>query len=254
MATPESESFVRAFARGLQVIEALGEGSGRKTLAEVAEAVDLPRTAVRRFLMTLVDLTFVRTDEKQYWLTPRVLRLGLSYLSSLPYWREAQPALEELSTRARQSCALSVLDGEDIVYVLRQHAKRILPMSPSLGSRLPAHAVSMGRVLLSGLSDEEIDAYLQSATLKPRTSATIVDRKRLKQEILKARTQGYAWVDGELDESICGLAIPVRNKEGETIAAINVSLPTGQFTSETAAEQFLPELRLAASRLRAVMP
>lgn len=251
MATPESESFVRAFARGLQVIEAMGQSGSRQTLAEIAETVDLPRTAVRRFLLTLIDLTFVRTDGKHYWLTPRVLRLGLSYLSSLPYWREAQLALEELSARVKQSCALSVLDGEEIVYVQRQHAKRILLMSPSLGSRLPVHAVSMGRVLLAGLSDEEVDNYLKNATFKKRTSATVVDPKRLRTEILKAREQGYAWIDGELDESICGLAVPVRDQEGETIAAINVSLASGEFTREEAVAQFLPSLRLAASRLRA---
>lgn len=251
MATPESESFVRTFARGLKVIEVMGQGSSRQTLGEIAEAVELPRTAVRRFLMTLVDLSFVRTDGKHYWLTPRVLRLGLSYLSTLPYWRQAQPTLEELCARARQSCALSVLDGEDLVYVQRQHAKRILPMSPTLGSRLPAHAVSMGRMLLAGLPDEELDEYLRTATLKPLTSATVVDRKLLKKQILKARADGYAWVDGELDESICGLAVPVRDKDGQTIAAVNVSLPTGQFQREDAVQQFLGELRQAASQLRA---
>lgn len=253
MATPESESFVRAFARGLQVIEALGQGPSGQTLAEVADAVQLPRTAVRRFLMTLMDLTFVRTDGKRYWLTPRVLRLGLSYLTSLPYWREAQPTLEEVSARFDQSCALSVLDGEDIVYVLRQQPKRILPMSPSLGTRLPAHVVSMGRVLLAALDDAALDEYLTQAPLKRRTNATLVDRPRLREEILLAREQGWAWVDGELDESICGLAVPVRNAEGDTIAAINVSLPTGIFTRERALAEFLSGLRLAASRLRASM-
>lgn len=251
MATPQSESFVRAFARGLHVIEAMGLSASRQTLAQIAETVDLPRTAVRRFLLTLVDLGFVRTDGKHYGLTPRVLRLGLSYLWSLPYWREAQPTLEELSGRVKQSCALSVLDGEDIVYVQRQHAKRILTMSPSLGSRLPAHAVSMGRVLLAGLADEALDRYLANATLKRRTSATIVDRKRLRSKILEVREQGHAWVDAELDDSICGLAVPVRDHEGETIAAINVSLTVGEFTYETAIRQFLPPLRRAASRLRA---
>lgn len=251
MATPESESFVRAFARGLQVIEAMGQGPSRQTLAEIAEAVELPRTAVRRFLLTLIDQTFVRTDSKRYWLTPRVLRLGLSYLSSLPYWREAQPALEELSAKAKQSCALSVLDGDEIVYIQRQHAKRILLMSPSLGTRLPAHAVSMGRVLLAGLPDEQLDEYLRNATFKRRTSSTITDAKRLRTEILKVRDQGYAWVDGELDESICGLAVPVRNQEGEAIAAVNVSLTSGEFSRDGAVTQFLPSLRLAASRLRA---
>jgi len=250
MATPESESFVRTFARGLKVIEVLGQGPGGQTLAEVADAVALPRTAVRRFLLTLIDLSFVRTDGKRYWLTPRVLRLGLSYLSTLPYWRDAQPTLEELCMRVGQSCALSVLDGEELVYVQRQHAKRILPMSPSLGSRLPAHAVSMGRVLLAGLSDEELEGYLREAELVPRTNATLTDRERLREAILETRKQGWGWVDGELDESICGLAVPVRDRNGATVAALNVSLPSGEFTQRQAVERFLGELRVAASRLR----
>ena len=251
MATPESEAFVRTFARGLKVIEVLGQAPGGQTLAQVAEAVELPRTAVRRFLLTLIELAFVRSDGKRYWLTPRVLRPGLSYLSSLPYWRDAQLALEELCARVQQSCALSVLDGEEIVYVQRQHAKRILPMSPSLGSRLPAHAVSMGRVLLAGLADDELEGYLTRAALTRLTSATVVDRERLRQAVLAAREQGQAWVDGELDESICGLAVPVRDRSGATIAALNVSLPAAEFTREQAVEAFLGELRSTAARLRA---
>ena len=253
MATPESESFVRTFARGLKVIEVMGQGTSRQTLGEIAEGVDLPRTAVRRFLLTLIDLSFVRTDGKHYWLTPRVLRLGLSYLSTLPYWRPSQLALEKLCTRIGQSCALSVLDEEDIVYVHRQHAKRILPMSPSLGSRLPAHAVSMGRVLLAGLSDDELDIYLQNATFKKLTNATVVAPAKLKKLIRQTQVQGYAWISGELDESICGLAVPVRDKDGATIAAINVSLPAGAHDEETATRQFLTELRQTASEIRAAV-
>lgn len=251
MATPDSESFVRTFARGIAVIEAMGRGTPRQTLGEIADEVGLPRTAVRRFLLTLIDLSFVKTDGKHYWLTPRVLRLGLSYLGTLPYWREAQLALEELCARTRQSCALSVLDGEEIVYIQRQHTKRILPMSPSLGSRLPAHAVSMGRVMLAGLPDDELNGYLETVTLKRLTSATVMDKDVLRERILAARNDGYAWINGELDDSICGLAVPVRDKDGQTIAAVNVSLPTGQFDQETAIQQYLAELRHAASQLRA---
>lgn len=251
MATPESESFVRTFARGLAVIEAMGHGSYRKNLAEIAEAVELPRTAVRRFLLTLIELGFVQTDGKRYWLTPRVLRLGLSYLNSLPYWRQAQLSLEELCGRIKQSCALSVLDGEHIVYIQRQHSKRILTLSPSLGSRLPAHAVSMGRIMLAGLPDEALERYLQTATFKRLTGATVVDPDTLRERILQARQQGYVWVDGELDEAICGLAVPVRDQEGNTIAAVNVSLPTGQVTQEDAVQLYLGELRQTASQIRA---
>jgi IclR family pca regulon transcriptional regulator len=251
MTTPESEAFVRTFARGLKIIEAMGQAVGRQTLGEISESVELPRTAVRRFLMTLIELAFVQTDGKHYWLTPRVLRLGLSYLSTLPYWRQAQLTLEELCARMKQSCALSVLDGEDIVYIQRQHTKRILPMSPSLGSRLPAHAVSMGRVLLAGLPNDALDAYLKTAALKKLTSATVVDRTALGKQIRKTREQGFAWIDRELDDSICGLAVPVRDKDGETIAAINVSLPAGEFDQDVAVERYLVDLRQAASQLRA---
>jgi IclR family transcriptional regulator, pca regulon regulatory protein len=251
MATPESEAFVRTFARGLKVIEVLGRGPGGQTLGQLAEGVDLPRTAVRRFLLTLIDLSFVRTDGKYYWLTPRVLRLGLSYLSTLSYWRDAQPALEEVCARVGQSCALSVLDGEELVYIQRQHAKRILAMSPTLGSRLPAHAVSMGRVLLAGLPDADLEQYLATAKLVRLTKATLTDSARLREALLAVREQGWAWVDGEYDESICGLAVPVRDKAGATIAALNVSLTSGEFTQQQAVERFLPVLRTAAAHLRA---
>jgi IclR family pca regulon transcriptional regulator len=251
MASPESESFVRTFARGLAVIEVMGRSATHMTLGEVADGVELPRTAVRRFLLTLIDLQFVKTDGKHYWLTPRVLRLGLSYLGTLPYWRQAQMSLEELCETVKQSCALSVLDGDEIVYIQRQHTKRILAMSPSLGSRLPAHAVSMGRVMLSAMTDEELDAYVSTTTLKQMTNSTVIDRSLLRQRIIEVRTQGYAWIDAELDESICGLAVPVRDKGGQTIAAVNVSLLAGQFSQEAAVALFLGPLRQTASQLRA---
>ena len=251
MATPESESFVRTFARGLKVIEVMGQSTARQTIAEVAEGAGLARTVARRFLMTLNELGFVASDGKHYWLTPKVLRLGLSYLYTLPYWRHAQVALEELGARIGQSCAISVLDGEDIVYVQRLHTRRILPMSPSLGSRLPAHAVSMGRVLLSGLAKPELDSYLAQAIFKKLTSRTVIDPARLRLEIDQVREQGFAWIDGELDEAICGLAVPVRDGEGTITAAINVSLLTGSHDESKAMAEFLPALRQTASQLRA---
>jgi IclR family pca regulon transcriptional regulator len=251
VATPDSEAFVRTFARGLKVIEAMGQSTARQTIAEVAEATGLARTAARRFLMTLNELGFADTDGKHFWLTPKVLRLGLSYLYTLPYWRYAQVALEELGARIGESCAISVLDGEDIVYVQRLHTRRILPMSPSLGSRLPAHAVSMGRVLLSGLTELELEGYLAQAVLKKLTSRTVTDPARLRLEIDRVREQGFAWIDGELDEAICGLAVPVRDGNGAITAAINVSLLTGSHDEARAVAEFLPALRQTASQLRA---
>jgi len=253
MATPESEAFVRTFARGLKVIEVMGQATGGQTLTEIAEAARLPRTAVRRFLMTLAELDFVRTDDKRYWLTPKVLRLGMSYLYTLPYWRHAQLTLEGLCASVGQSCAISVLDGDDIVYIARLHASRILAMSPAPGSRLPAHAVSMGRILLAGLRPDELAAYLAGVRIRRLTSSTITDPDELAARIRQADVQGYAWVDRELDDSICGIATPIRNAAGVTVAAINVSLPSGLFTEATACEQFLLPLRQAASQIRSAM-
>lgn len=250
MTTPESEAYVRAFARGLKVIEALGLWPGRHTISNLSSETGLARTAIRRFLATLVEVDMVDSDGKYYWLTPGVLRLGLSFVSTLPYWREAQLALEELCARTQQSCALAVLDGDEIVYLQRQHAKRILPMSPSLGTRMPAYAVSMGRVLLSALPDDRLERLLTNSRIVAYTPATITEPKQLKKAILQAREQGYAWGDGELDESISGLAVPVRDMNGSVVAAINVSLPAGQFNEASATREFLTELRLTAARLR----
>ena len=250
MATPESESFVRTFARGLSVIEVMGQSTGRQNMAQISEAAQLPRTVVRRLLLTLIDLGFVGTDDKDYWLTPKVLRLGMTYLYTLPFWRQSQMVLEELGTRIKQSCAVSVLDDEDIVYIQRFHTKRILAFSPSIGSRLPAYSVSMGRVLLSGLSAERFDTYLDTTEFTALTPRTVTEKERLRTIISNVREQGYSWSDAEYDESICGLAVPIRGHGGSIVAAINVSLISGEYTEEQARTEFLPLLKLAASRLK----
>src|SRR5690606_27687645 len=167
--------------------------------------------------LTLTELGYVKTDDKDYWLTPKVLRLGMTYLYTLPFWRQSQLVLEELGTKIKQSCAISVLDSNEIVYIQRFHTRRILALNPSIGSRLPAYPVSMGRVLLSGLPDVALDDYLAQVDLKKLASQTITDPARLTEMIHTVRNNGYAWVDGELDDAICGLAVPVRNQDGQII-------------------------------------
>ena len=250
MATPESESFVRTFARGLRVIEVLGQTTELQNIAELSVACDLPRTVVRRLLLTLVDLGFVSTNEKEYWLTPKVLRLGMTYLYTLPFWRQSQLVLEELSARTKQSCAASVLDESDIVYIQRFHTKHILEFSPSIGSRLPAHTVSMGKVLLSGLTNEKLEIYLETTNFQKLTFNTITDKSILRESIIKVKEQGYSWSDAEFDESICGLAVPIKDNKGDIVASVNISLVSGDYTEEKAKSEFLHLLKLAASRLK----
>lgn len=249
---PDTERFVRAFARGLVVIEAMGRGSQRKTLAQIAAASNLPRSVARRFLMTLVELGFAGSDERTYWLTPKVLRLGLAYLYSQPFWREAQLALEDLRAQVNESCSMAVLDGAELVYVVRVPSRRILAMQLAVGSRLPAHAVSLGRVLLAGLDDAALAALLRGE-LRKLTPRTNDNPETLRRAIQRVHRDGYAWVDGELDEAICGIAVPVRDADGRIVAAINVSLQSGQWTEKKAAARFLAPLRQAAARIRSAM-
>jgi IclR family transcriptional regulator, pca regulon regulatory protein len=248
----DSELFVRAFARGLAVIEAMGRGAPRQTLAHIAEAAALPRSVARRFLMTLLELGFAGSDGKSYWLTPKTLRLGLAYVYSQPFWREAQLALEDLRARVEESCSMAVLDGAELVYVVRVPSRRILSMQLAVGSRLPAHVVSLGRVLLAGLDDRALERFLRSE-LRRLTPRTQHSPEAIRQAIRRVHADGYAWVDGELDEAICGIAVPVRDRDGGVVAAVNVSLQSGQWTEKKAAARFLGPLRQAAARIRSAM-
>lgn len=253
MASPDSESFVRTFARGLQIIETLGRNNPGMNIAALSESTGFSRSVVKRYLLTLTDLGYTTTDGRGYSLTPKVLNLGLSYLYSLPFWRQAQLELEELAQHISQSCAMSILDENDIVYVARVPAYKILRASPTLGSRLPANVVSMGRALLAESSGAVLDRFLQNAPLKRLTTRTVTDREQLRADILQAREKGYAWVDSELDEAICGLAIAIKNLEGQPLAAINVSLPAGRITEEEAVEKYLVALRSTAANIRAAL-
>ncbi len=253
MASPDSDSFVRTFARGLQIIEELGRNRAGANIATLSEQTGLSRSVVKRYLLTLTELGYTRVEGRNYSLTPKALNLGLAYLYSLPFWRQAQLELEELAGHVRQSCAMSILDGSDIVYVARVPAYKILRNSPTLGSRLPANVVSMGRAILAESPNEVVEQFLQSAPLKRLTSRTLTEKEDVRAAILKAREQGYAWVDAELDEAICGLAVAVKDMEGHVLAAINISLPAGQITEQEAVEKYLAPLRATAANIRSAL-
>ncbi len=251
--SPEFDTFVRAFSRGLDVIEALGNSERGMSISEVADQTGLSRASARRLLMTLTDRGFAASNESSFALSPRILNLGLAYLRTLPFTPYGQPALEELRAATNESCGMAVLDGTDVVYVLRLPSRRILAMNANIGTRLPALNVSLGQVLLSGLSSEAFDTYCGCADFAQRTPKSIKSAAALKRALTKIRDQGYAWVDGELDPAICGIAVPLRDKLGSVIAAINISLVSGMWTEETARERLLPALRHAAEQIRSAM-
>lgn len=238
----EPRFFVRSLQRGLEVIRALGVPGRGQTLSEVARETGLSRAATRRFLLTLEELGYVRCSDRRFALTPRVLELGYAFLSSLSLPEIAQPHLRDLVGRVAESCSMSVLDGSDVVYVAREPTRRIMTVAISIGTRFPAFATSMGRVLLAQLPPDELRERLEVAELTPLTSRTLTDAGRLEKELGRVRRQGWALVDQELEDGLRSIAAPVRDVTGRALAAVNVSTHASRTTLEALRGELLPEL------------
>jgi IclR family transcriptional regulator, pca regulon regulatory protein len=245
------EHFVQSLERGLAVIRAFGAEDPELTLSDVARRTGLTRAAARRFLLTLTDLGYVRTDGKQFALTPRVLDLGYAFLSSLTLPEVAEPHLERLAAELRESSSVSVLDGDEIVYVARVPTSRIMRVSINVGTRFPAYATSMGRVLLAALEEPELTAYLDRAVIEPLTARAIDNAEDLAQELARVREQGWALVDQELEEGLRSIAAPIHGADGRTIAAANVSAHASRVSADDIRQTLLPPLLEAARRIEA---
>lgn len=254
MATPETDGFLRSFARGLSVIEAMGNGTGSHTVASVAAATQLPRTVARRILMTLTQLGFTVADGKGFRLTPKILNLSMTYLTSLPFWGLAQGVLEQLCADVKESAALSVFDGRDAIYLMRVPSPKVMSLRLGVGSHVPAYNTSPGRVLLAWQEAPVLQHYLESVEMKPYTRRTVTTSAELLTSLAAVRERGFAWVDGELDASFCGLSVPVRDDQGQIAAALSVNLLSGETTESKATKRLISPLREAAERLRALAP
>ncbi len=246
-----SSEYVQTLARGLAVIRAFSAEHANLTLSEVAKETGLTRAAARRFLLTLMELGYVRTDGKYFALTPRVLELGFAYLSGQGIPDVAQPHLERLVAEVRESASVAVLDETDVVYVARVATSRIMRVSINIGTRFPATATSMGRVLLAGIAPEKLDVLLKGLELEALTPHTITEMKRLRAELDKVRAQGWAFVDQELEEGLRSIAVPIRDMHGTTLAALNLSSTTSRTTLASARRDLLPQLLATAARIEA---
>jgi IclR family transcriptional regulator, pca regulon regulatory protein len=243
--------FVQSLDRGLAVIRAFGPGRERLSLSDVARETGLTRAAARRFLLTLVKLGYVRSDGREFSLRPRVLELGYAYLSGLAMPEIASPHLEELVAKVRESSSISVLDGDHIVYVARVPTKRIMTVAISVGTRFKAYATSMGRVLLAGMSEEELDRYLAEADFEAFTARTATDPDRLREIVREVGRQGYAIVDQELEEGLRAIAAPIHGSSGAVIAAINLSAHASRVSMAAMRTGLLPALLETADRIEA---
>jgi IclR family pca regulon transcriptional regulator len=241
--------FVQSLDRGLAVIRCFSSERPSLTLSEVAERTGLTRAAARRFLLTLQELGYVGSTGRQFSLRPRVLALGYAYLSSFSVAQIAQPHLEDLAEELHESCSVSVLDGDDIVYVARASANRIMTIALTVGTRLPPYPTSMGRVLLAWLPPAEIDAILGRTSLRKLTEQTVVDPDELKRILATVRAQGWATVDQELEAGVRSVAVPIRDSSGKVVAAINASAHAARVPMRTLEKQFLPRLLDAARQI-----
>lgn len=246
-----STDYVQSLARGLSVVKAFGAERPRQSLSDVARATGLTRATARRFLLTLIELGYVRTDGSQFWLTPRVLELGYSYLSALSLPDVARPHLEALADRIKESTSVSVLDGDDVVYVARVPVSRIMAVTITLGTRFPAYATSMGRVLLAGLPDDELENYLARVELTPITARTVATPSALRSAIEKIRVDGYSIVDQELEEGLRSLAAPIRDASGAIVASVNVSTHAARYPQDTVHDVLVPSLLSTAQAISA---
>jgi len=240
--------YVQSLERGLSVIQAFSQERPSMTLTEVAREAGLTRATARRLLFTLQQLGYARFDGKRFALTAKVLDLGYAYLSSLDLASIAQAEMEALVERTHESCSAAVLDGTEIVYVVRVPTTRIMTISLGLGSRLPAYATSMGRVLLADLDEDQLAAHLDGH-LPALTNRTITDPAGLRSELDRVRRQGWAIVDQELEDGVRSIAAPLHDARGRAIAAVNISGHAGRVTLSTMRDRFLPELLTTADRI-----
>lgn len=251
---PARAEHLESLDRGLRVLELLGgDETHALTISDVAERLDITRAAAMRILGTLERLGFLRSGGRTYTLAPRVLSLGYAYLASLGFRAVAKPIVDALMRDTGATCSIGVLDGADVVYVVRTEARRIIRIDLSVGSRLPAYLNSMGRVLLSALSEQALDAYL--AELKPvaATKQTVTDKAELKKRILRVRRAGYCFISGEVEQWIAGLATPIRDRGGNTIASLNLSLAFSRHTKHEIESELLPKLAQSTREIEHIL-
>ena len=246
-------NFMTSLERGLQVIRAFSEHRRNLTISQISQTTGLSRAAVRRCLYTLHKLGYVAEDDKRFSLKPLVLTLGQSFLSSTPLAVVAQPYLDQVSDRLRESCSVAVLDGDDIVYICRSAETRIMSINLLVGTRLPAYCTSMGQVLLAQLPPTALEAYLERVRLVARTERTVTSAAKLRRLLKAVRESGHALLDQELEVGLRSIAVPVRDARGNVVAAMNVSTHAARVSLDEMHRRFLPILSEGARGLGAVL-
>lgn len=232
--------------RGLAVIRALAASRTPLTVAEVAKITGLTRATARRFLLTLIQLEYVRVERKGFSLRPRVLELGHAYLSELTVRKVARPFIEELVRKVQESSSLAVLDGREIAYVANVSTRRVMTINVPIGQRDPAYCTALGRVLLAHLSEPEINCYVRNVELRKFTDATVTDPGTLRAILEQVRQTGYALIDGEFENGLVAIAVPIHGAADNVLAAMNISAYSLRVGPATLVAEYLPVLQETA--------
>ncbi|PTL37523.1 IclR family transcriptional regulator [Alkalicoccus saliphilus] len=244
----KESDYLKTLERGINVIKSF-QHAPHLTISESAKICGLSRPVTRRVLLTLQKLGYATSRDGKFSLTPRMLSLGYSYLFSLNIWETATPSLEALSEKIQESSSLCKLDDTEVVYVARVPVNKIMSHSLAIGTRLPAYATSMGKVLLAYSTNEQIDRYFQKAELKPFTDKTIIEEEKIREELKNIRQNGWAFSRDQLEIGLMSIAAPVRDVRGEVVAAVNCSTHSGRSSREKVEKEFLPLLLEAAESI-----
>jgi len=241
--TVSSRDYVSSLARGLEVLRAFNRTRRKMTLSEVATETGNTRAGARRILLTLVREGYAVADGRLFDLTPQVLELGFSVLSSKGVWDIARPFIERFSEDIRESVSAAILDEYSVVYVSGTQYHRVISVGITVGRRFPAHATATGRVLLAALPDDQWPDMLDAINLTRMTDRTVTDKKEFATILKDVRAKGWALVDQELEEGLMSIAVPIFQTSGAIIGAINVGIPTLRMTPEGMETEILPKLQ-----------
>lgn len=252
-ATPsglDKRDWIAGLEKGLSIIEAFDDAHSRLTAAQAGTRCGLTRTAARRYLLTLQHLGYVASDGKLFWLTPRVLRLGQSYLESARLPRVVQPFLQRVTAGTQEIAYVSVMDGDDIVYVARNGTNRSMNTGFVLGSRVQAQVTAAGLLMLALRDPEWLERWLCAHELKAYTSHTITSKDRLRLELARIRQQGWAVSEQQLELNYRGIGVPLMDHHGDLVGALSVTMPMGHEPTEDAVGRVLAVLQETARAMR----
>jgi IclR family transcriptional regulator, pca regulon regulatory protein len=244
---------IAGLGRGFRVVECFDDEHWRMTIAEVAARTAIPRTAARRYLLSLAHFGYADTDGKHFWLTPRVLRLGQGYLDAARLPRLVRPFIQQLANGTGETVNVSVLDADDVVYIARSTSPRLVSIGFQAGTRAPAHVVSPGTVLLATLKEAALLKWAAGHDFGAFTPNTPTDRDAFVEQVRRARLQDHWVADGQLDAGLSGIAVPLRDRRGRCVAAIGLTVQRVQWSAERIVTELLPALQATAQNLRPVL-